>query len=149
MKWDADKSISLSRVCVVAFALLLGALDIGAYWAVEFFIALRGMGAETGYLMMATVYVCSVFGWITLRRLWLLLGNMLAERVFVGDNVAHLRAVSWCCAAVAAVCALSALYYLPFIVAAMAAAFMALIVRIVKNVFQQAVAMKDELDWTV
>ena len=63
--------------------------------------------------------------------------------------MALLRAVSWCCAAVAAVCLLSAGYYLPFLVAAMAAAFMALIVRIVKNVFQQAVRMKDELDYTV
>ena len=36
-----------------------------------------------------------------------------------------------------------------FLVMAAAAAFMALIVRIVKNVFQQAIAMKSELDLTV
>lgn len=44
---------------------------------------------------------------------------------------------------------LAGLWYLPFFVAAMAAAFMALIVRIVKNAFQQALLMKDELDYTV
>jgi hypothetical protein len=32
---------------------------------------------------------------------------------------------------------------------AIAAGFMGLIVRIVKNAFQQAIAMKDELDYTV
>lgn len=83
-------------------------------------------------------------------RLWArLLGNMKAERVFEEENIALLRSVSWCCAAVAAVCLLSTLYYLPFFIAAMAAGFLALIVRIVKNVFQQAVGMKDELDYTV
>ncbi len=30
-----------------------------------------------------------------------------------------------------------------------AAGFMALIVRIVKNVFEQAIRMKDELDYTI
>ena len=34
-------------------------------------------------------------------------------------------------------------------VIAMAAAFMALIVRIVRNVFLTAIGMKDELDYTV
>ncbi len=149
MEWNSDKSLSLSRVCVAAFALLLLALDIGAYWAVGFFIRLRGMSWQSGVLMMGTVYVCSVFAWITLWRLWRLLGNMMQARVFTEENVALLRGVSWCCAAVAAVCLVSALYYLPFFIAAMAAGFMALIVRIVKNVFQQAVGMKDELDYTV
>ena len=51
--------------------------------------------------------------------------------------------------AAAVISALSALYYAPFFVIAMAAAFMALIVRIVRNVFQTAIGMKDELDYTV
>ena len=39
---------------------------------------------------------------------------------------------------------------LPFIFAVgLAAGFMALIVRVVKNAFAQAVRMKDELDYTV
>ena len=38
---------------------------------------------------------------------------------------------------------------MPLFMLAAAAAFMALIVRIVKNVFQQAIAMKSELDLTV
>ena len=39
---------------------------------------------------------------------------------------------------------------LPFIFAiGVAAAFMALIVRVIKNAFAQAVKMKDELDYTV
>ena len=88
-------------------------------------------------------------GWLLLWSMWRLLGNLRRERVFVAENVRSLRRVSWCCAAAASICLLSCLYYLPFIFAAGAAAFMALIVRIVKNVFQQAIAMKSELDLTV
>lgn len=149
MNWNSDKSISLSRVCVAAFALLLAGLDIGAYWLVSFFIGLRGMSAAHGLLMMISVYICSVFAWLVLWMLWKLLANMKCGQVFIAENVAYMRTVSWCCAAVALVCLVSAAYYLPFLVAAMAAAFMALIVRIVKNAFQQAVRMKDELDFTV
>ena len=37
----------------------------------------------------------------------------------------------------------------PFIAVAIAAGFMALLVRIVKNIFQQAIDMKAELDLTI
>ena len=39
--------------------------------------------------------------------------------------------------------------YLPFAFLAVAAGFMALIVRVLKNAFEQAVHMKDELDFTI
>lgn len=149
MNWNKDRSIVLSRICVVLFALLLAALDTGAYWLVGLFIRLRSMPGQTCVFMMTSIYAGSVFGWITLWMLWKLLGNMSSGRVFVSANVRAMRTVSWCCAAVAVVCALSTLYYLPFLVAAMAAAFMALIVRIVKNAFQSALEMKNELDYTV
>ena len=60
-----------------------------------------------------------------------------------------MRTVSRCCVAAAVISALSALYYATFLVIAISAAFMALIVRIVRNVFQTAIGMKDELDYTV
>lgn len=149
MDMNSDKSISLSQCCVVLFALLLAALDIGGYWFVGFFIRLRGMVWQSGALMLVSIYTGSVFGWVTLWKLWKLLGNIKAGRVFVDENVRIMRTVSRCCVAAAVISALSVLYYAPFFVIAMAAAFMALIVRIVRNVFQTAIGMKDELDYTV
>ena len=61
----------------------------------------------------------------------------------------YLRSVSWYCIWVALICLVSCVCYVPFVFVAIAAAFMALIVRIVKNVFQQAISMKSELDLTV
>ena len=99
--------------------------------------------------MMLTIYLCSVFGWILLWKLWRLLANIRAQVIFDARNVALLRAVSWCCVGAGLICLVSGVYYLPFAVIAIAAGFMALIVRIVKNVFQQAILMKDDLDLTI
>lgn len=41
MNWSTNKSILLSRICVAIFALLLAALDFGAYWLVTWYIHLR------------------------------------------------------------------------------------------------------------
>lgn len=149
MNWTKDRSIVLSQFCVGAFALLLLAIDILGYWLVGFFIQLRNMNWQLGAVILGAVYLCSVFAWIVLWRLWKLLWNIKAGRVFIPENISHMRTVSWCCAAVALVCLLAGLAYLPFFICAMASAFMALIVRIVKNAFQQARLMKDELDFTV
>ena len=54
--------------------------------------------------------------------------------------------MSLCCAAAALICVGGCFFYLPFLIAVAAAGFMALIVRIVRNVFQKALDMKNELD---
>ena len=149
VNWTKDRSILLSQICTALFALLLAALDIGCYWAVSWFIHLRNMNWQKGTGFMVTIYLCSVFAWLLLYGLWKLLGNMKSGRVFVEENVKRLRMVGWCCVGAALICLASCVYYLPFLFVSAAAAFMALIVRIVKNVFQQANAMKSELDFTV
>jgi len=149
MNWTKDRSVALSRVCVVVFSLCLAALDGGAYRLSAWFVEHRFGHWQLGALLMVSIYTGSVFAWICLYQLWRLLGNIRGGEVFVADNVYRMRAVSWCCVCAAVICLLSAAYYLPFAFIAAAAGFMALIVRIVKNAFQQAIAMKDELDLTV
>ena len=148
MNWNKDKSILLSRAFVLAFALALLALDIFCYPLARWYF---GTYLPQVVGSVVTVYVGSVFAWITLAQLWRLLGNLRQGLVFTQENVRLLRIVSWCCVGAAIVCLLSIpwLWFLPVLVVAAAAGFMALIVRIVKNVFQQALAMKDELDLTV
>ena len=149
MNWTKDRSITLSIICVYVFAAILLAADIFCYRLTAWFISLRGMLWQQGVGMMVTVYVCSVFAWVVLYCLWRLLKNLRQGEVFVDRNVRLMRIVSWCCAGVAGMCLVSVAWYLPFVFLAAAAAFMCLIVRIVKNVFQQAIAMKDELDLTI
>ena len=149
MNWTKNKSITLSFVCVAVFALLLLGVDLFCYPLAGWFIRLRAMHWQAGIGMMVTVYVCSVFAWITLVNLWRLLRNLRRAEVFTEKNVRLMRTVSWCCVGAGIMCLISMIWYLPFVFVAIAAGFMALIVRIVKNVFQQAISMKDELDLTI
>lgn len=149
LNWNKDKSITLSFVCIGIFAAILLAADIFCYRLTGWFIRLRDMQWQQGIGMMVTVYICSIFAWTVLYSLWRLLNNLRRGEVFIDANVRIMRTVSWCCVGAAVMCLVSIIWYLPFAVIAIAAAFMALIVRIVKNVFQQAIAMKDELDLTI
>lgn len=74
---------------------------------------------------------------------------MVSAHALPPANVTALRRISWCCAGAAVVCLAAAYIYLPFAFLGVAAAFMALIVRVLKNAFAQAVHMKDELDYTI
>ncbi len=149
LNWDKDRSVTLSRVCVAVFALCLLALDVGCWRLAQWYADYRFARRQNGYLLMTSIYLGSMFAWVCLWELWRLLANIKRGEMFTAENVRRLRIVSWCCVGAAAVCAFSALYYLPFAFVAVAAGFMALIVRIVKNAFAQALAMKDELDLTV
>ncbi|MBQ7459804.1 MAG: DUF2975 domain-containing protein [Oscillospiraceae bacterium] len=146
MNWNRNKSVALSRVCLIVFAVMLLCLDAGAYWFSRWFFSAEG---SRWVFLMITVYSASIFAWICLYMLWRLTGNIRKGEVFVRENVTYLRAVSWCCAAVGVICLASVLYYLSFAFVAIAAGFMSLIVRIVKNVFDEAIGMKSELDLTV
>ena len=148
MERNRDQSILLSQILVVVFGVLLLALDFFAY---RLSYHLLHDPRENVFLTVA-IYVGSAFGWICLWNLWRLLANIRRGEVFVNGNVRLMRVVSWCCFAAALVSAICAVYPLPgipFIVLAVAEGFMGLIVRIVKNAFEEAVAMKDELDLTV
>lgn len=166
MHWTVKNSIILSQVCVGVFAALLLALDIFTYPLVSQFCQnvhyIGGSGWEQLWtvtdwklvaVLLTAVYVGSVFAWIALYKLFRLLRQIKQGRVFVGENVKLLRAISWCCFGAAAATlvggAAALKLILPLLVLAAAAAFMGLIVRIVKNVFQQAIAMKSELDLTI
>ena len=150
MNWTRDKSLLLSLVCVWVFAAGLLALDVGGYWlAQRFFVVQRGAPWQHAAFAAASVYLCSVPAWLTLWSLRRLLLALRSGAVFTEENVRLLRRVSWCCTIAAAVTALNALYYLPFLFLAVAEGFMALIVRIVKNAFQEAAAMRSELDLTI
>ena len=129
--WSDQKSIILTRAVVAAAIAGCGIMTVSGP-------ALLGMG-----------YVCAVLAFVMLVSLYKFLRRIEAGAVFVPANVTALRRISWCCAGAAVVCLAAAYIYLPFAFLGVAAAFMALIVRVLKNAFAQAVHMKDELDYTI
>lgn len=151
MNWNQVKSVRLSHACVIAFMGLLAAADIGGIWIAPWYAtrAYAVLFRENEGLFIATVYALSVFGWILLVSLYRLLTNMKRGIVFDPANVKELRRTSWSCFGGCAICLLSTAYYVPFVIIAIAAGFVGLIVRVVKNAFAHAIAMKSELDLTI
>ena len=149
MNQNRNNSIFLSQICVILFALLLLTLDIGGWWLAKWFVTLRGMPPETHKYLLCSLYACSPAAWAALWGLWRLLCNLKDNRVFDDENVRIMRIISDACVAAAVITLVSSTYYLAFLVLALSSAFMALIVRIVRSVFRQAIEMRNELDLTI
>lgn len=150
MNWNKDKSLALSRICVWIFAVLLLAGAVGAPWLFEMFIGFRGNALEgrLPYFLISTYMIVLPVA-AALFLLHRLLKNIKGGQVFQEDNVKALRGLSWCCLAAGLICLGSTLYYLPFLALAVMAVFMSLILRVIKNVFAEALAIKEENDYTI
>lgn len=99
--------------------------------------------------LLITLY-CAVPGAIVaLVCLDKLLKNIIAEQPFIKANVKLLRIISYCCFAEALVF----VYFTtlkPFaLIVVIASAFMGLILRVIKNVFEHAVEIREENDFTI
>lgn len=148
--WNDQKSILLTRA-VVALA-IAGSMVMAVCGpkVTHWMVTAHGLPPRSGPLLLGMGYACAALALVMLCSLYQFLRRIEAGEVFVSTNVAALRRISWCCAGAAVVCLPAGVgIYLPFAFLGVAAAFMALIVRVLKNAFAQAVHMKDELDYTI
>ena len=108
------------------------------------------VGDDTLYsVMIGVIYVSYVPIYTALVALHKLLINIRREILFADCNVAILGCLSWCCLAVGIIYGLFSLLYVWSLFAAILGCFMWLILRVLKNVFEQAVYIKHENDLTV
>ena len=102
-----------------------------------------GQMLPMSYLMLVPVTVANGF----LMKLLLLVKKHL---VFTDKAVSCLRTISWCCFLEAGLCVLSAILYFRIHLALFfVAGFLGLVLRVVKNVIEEAVALKAENDFTI
>lgn len=151
--WDEHKSIVLTRY-VVALAIVVSAgMTVCGPWLVQWLMAthtLAHTGPAVEGALLVLGYLCAALAFWMLFNLYRFLRRLEQGQVFVPQTVQALRRISWCCTWAAVLCLPAGLWvYLPFVFLAVAAGFMALIVRVLKNAFAQAVRMKDELDYTI
>ena len=150
MEAKKDSGILFSRVLVWVFGLLILILDWAVWpisrWLMRFIV---DMQYRDTVLLIICLYVCNAPGFVLLWCMDQLLRNLRQGKVFEDDNVRLLKNISICCFVVSVISlSLCSRIYSLGIVALMTA-FMGLIVRIVKNVFSSAIAMRSELDLTV
>ena len=145
MKWNNDRSLLLSRVCVWVFTVLLAALLLTAPWFWNWIL----WRSSVRMVYIGVTYASGVPAAVVLFCLHRLLRNISEEEVFIQENVRSLRIMSWCLIAAAQVYQVGSLFDWYLVVFAAAAAFVGLILRVVKNVFAQAVELKNENDFTI
>ncbi len=149
----AKQSILISRCLVYFFTVLLIVLDVTGWWLgmrLEGTALLRHtMSFADSICFIICLYSCSFPAYYVLYALHRILSNVSANKVFIPENVKLLRRCSWCLLLAAAICAIGIVWLRVLLVIVAAASFVGLIVRVVMNVFEQAIAMKEELDLTV
>lgn len=154
--WNSKRSASVSvAVCFAFVAILTAGLFLGP-WAVKMWLCLyRGFAEDSAVLsrmvklFVVCFYPCAVFAYVTLYSLIRLLLNIQKEETFIRKNVRYLRRISWCCFAVAVITLVCGMQYIPYLFIAVAAAFVGLMLRVVKNVMENAVELKTENELTI
>jgi hypothetical protein len=99
--------------------------------------------------LMPLYYTLCAPGFVALFHVNALLVTIRSGEVFVRRNVRYLRVISWCCFAAAAVFVIGARGSLALLLIAAAAVFAGLIVRVIKNVLESGIEIKDENDYTI
>ena len=148
--WNKKRSLLLSKIAVIIF---MGLLAVIMFMAPQAFYWITGLDItrNINYKMwfLITVYSGGLVAALILYCLYRLLHNMGKGKIFVGANTRYLRIISWLCFAGAAISAASAVYFVKWCVIGAVAAFMGLIVRVIKNVIAEAIALKEENDYTI
>ncbi len=99
--------------------------------------------------LLVTLYSAVPAAVVALVCLDKLLKNIIECQPFVEKNVKLLRIISYCCFAEALVFIYFATLKPFAVIVVIACAFMGLILRVVKNVFEQAVSIREENDFTI
>ena len=98
---------------------------------------------------MTALYISVVPGLLCTAGLMKLLLNINKNEIFIRQNVMILRVLSWCCFLVAAEYILLGHEYMAMLLFAFAAFFFGLILRVIKNIFDKAIEIREENDYTI
>ena len=107
------------------------------------------------FALAVLTYLCIAAGMAVLVILLRLLYAIRAGEVFVAANVTRLRWISYCGFAIAVISVVAGIVdgmlwaWVAWIAIAIVAAFLALIMRVVKNVIAAACVLQDDSDYTI
>ncbi len=99
--------------------------------------------------LMIALYISALPGLACAVSLMLLLLNILKGEIFIKKNVTILRILSYCCLFAGVEYLVFANRYISMILISFAALFFGLILRVIKNVFDRAIELQEENDYTV
>lgn len=152
--WNKTKSLQLSIILVRVLFVFIPALMCCVPVITEWYDAVYGEGiglldGRVAVPLSICLYLAAVCGLVCLWALHRLLLNIRKDEVFTAQNCKCLRLISWCCLLAAIPFGVFGIWRSLSFVVALAAAFFGLILRVLKNVFDKAVELKEENDYTI
>ncbi len=151
--WTKTRSLMLSRMLVYVLLVLLVAA-LGLVPAISKWY--DSISAEVGFIkgsafvpVCVMLYICDAFALFAVNSLRILLNNINKEDVFTEQNTKCLRVISWACMLAGITFAVFGIWRFSFLFAAFFAVFLGLVMRVLKNVFEKAVEIKSENDFTI
>jgi hypothetical protein len=152
--WSKTKSLFLSRVLTIAMIGLLCLLLFFIPTIAEWYDAVSDSGGILGdrdvFIPMCVIlYMGEAVAINAMKELLILLGNINKGEVFIERNTRCLRAISWMCMSGGILMTVLALWRDIFIFAGFFSVMFGLIMRVLKNVFEKAVEIKSENDFTI
>ena len=156
MKIGRKASTTLSLALAVIFLAVLIFSAVIMPWLVNVLVDTReSMGTDAGIgeteqtLLLVLAYAVIAIALVADFMLLALLRNIRRCEVFTSCCVSLIRGISWCLIFFGIVFLPIGLYFQLAFGIAFAGIFMGLCVRVVKNAFEEAVAIKEENDLTV
>lgn len=150
--WSKNKSIILSQVIIKVMYLGIILACVFAPKLVEYYDkrVILEAGLESVYTpLLVTLYCCVPPAVTALISLDMLLFNIRRGDTFIRRNVGLLRIISWCCFLGSAIFVYFSILRPFALTIVAAAAFLGIILRVVKNCFEEAVALREENDFTI
>ena len=148
--WNKELSVLLYKGLIILDFIMAAAVGIWLPgiigWIEEYYYRPLGHAASCIFAYSVIITAC-----VLLFFLFVLLTNISKKKVFIPENVKTLRMIAWCCFIIAAIlCVWGIITMLEVIfLIAFVAGFMGLILRVLKNVMEEAVNIKEENDFTV
>ena len=147
-KWTSEKSLFLSR-CVTTASLALGVVSLFCIPVITNWYDAVSSQEPIHNIMNVVLYLSALLAIFSLWQLRGMLNRFTEQKVFVEENVACFRIIAWCCFAVAAIWLVLCFWRLLAFFVAFAAAFVGLMLRVIKNMLEAAVALREENDYTI
>lgn len=143
-------SIRLSLALIGVFWAGAVVLAAGApYFFIHIYPRLYTRPGFVPVLLLVCVYVAWPVGAVTLVHLTRLLKNVEKGLIFDRVNTRHLSVISVCCFLAAVLAAVAGVFHYALLVFALMALLGGIVLRVLMQVFEKAVEIKEENDMTV
>lgn len=142
-------------ICVLSSILLAVWIFTFPQFFNWFYTMYHGLGSEYTQtntvikIVIPTFYACAPFAAAALYMLIRLLLNIINEVIFTASNVKYLKWISYACYAVMLITVGTGIFYIPLLVIGFATGIVGTLLRVVKDLMDSAVKLKEENDMTI